>query len=78
MKSRYFSILALAALVSFSACKADGDGDVVEQDTSAIPGTDTIDMPTVVPTTDSVVTTTTVDTMEGDVPDSVADSVVNP
>jgi hypothetical protein len=67
MKLRMLSIFAAAAIVS--ACggddAAEGEGEVISQDTSAIQGMDTISQPTVVPTTDTVVTTTTVDTMQG-------------
>lgn len=69
MKLRMLSIFAAAAIVS--ACggddAAEGDGDVISQDTTAIQGMDTVSQPTVVPTTDTVVTTTTVDTMQGTV-----------
>ena len=74
MKNRTFSILALAAFVSLTACaKGDGD-DVVEQDTTTIPGADTITGPIVVPTEDSVITTTTTDTIEGEASDTVTDT----
>ena len=77
MKSRNFSILAVAALVSLAACGGGADeGDVVEQDTTPIPGVDSIETTIAVPTTDSLVTTTTTETIEGEATDSTpADSV---
>lgn len=77
MKNRFFSILALASVVSFAACgekEAEvGDADALATDTTVttVPGTEVVSQPVVVPTTDSVVTATTtavtVDTMEGSV-----------
>jgi hypothetical protein len=66
MIKRLFSIAALTMMVA--ACGGDDDADVTEGADSAstsvttVPGTDTVNQPTVVPTTDSVVTTTTVET----------------
>lgn len=68
-------ILSLAALSLMVAACGGGDdaGEVVEQDTTAIMGTDTAMVPAEVQTTDSVVTTTTVDTIQGEAnADSVA------
>lgn len=78
MKNRNFSILAIAALVSLTACGGGDEGDVVEQDTTAIPGMDSVETTVGVPTTDSVVTTTTVDTIEGEAGDSMPGDSVNP
>ncbi|HEX2203362.1 MAG TPA: hypothetical protein VHG91_08690 [Longimicrobium sp.] len=76
MKTRIFSIVAVATLVSLAACGGDegGETEQVTSDTTAIQGTDTVSQPVVVPATDSVVTTTTVttDTMQGQVTDSAA------
>ena len=69
MKIRTLSILSLAAIVSLTACggsDAEGEGEVVNQDTSVVSGTDTVTAPVVVPTQDSVVQTTTVDTIQGE------------
>ena len=73
-KNRFFSIVAVAAMVSLAACGGGdeaGDTEIVEADTTAIQGMDTVSIPTAVPTTDSVVTTTTVDTIQGSVQDTV-------
>lgn len=72
-KNRYFSMIAVAAMVSLAACGGGddaGETEVVEADTTAIQGMDTVSVPTAVPTTDSVVTTTTVDTIQGEVQDT--------
>lgn len=67
MKLRMLSIFAAAAIVA--ACgggdDAEGEGEVISQDTATVQGMDTVSQPTVVPTTDTVVTTTTVDTVPG-------------
>lgn len=75
-KSRYLSILALSAFVGLAACAregAEGEGDVVKEDTSVVPGQDTISQPAVVPTQDTVVTTVTQDTIEGEARDTAAE-----
>lgn len=76
MKTRIFSIVAVAALVGVAACGGDegGETEQVTSDTTAVQGMDTMQAPVVVPTTDSVVTTTTVttDTMQGQATDSAA------
>lgn len=75
MKIRTLSILSLAAIVSLAACggdDAEGEGEVVNQDTSVVSGTDTVSQPTVVPTQDTVVQTTTVDTIQGEGTDTTA------
>lgn len=77
MKTRIFSIVAVAALVGVTACGGGEEGGETEQvtsDTTAVQGVDTMQAPVVVPTTDSVVTTTTVttDTMQGQATDSAA------
>lgn len=66
MIKRIFSVAALSLMLT--ACGGDDDADVTEgADSTAtsvttMPGTDTIDQPTVVQTTDSIVQTTTVET----------------
>ena len=65
MIKRIFSIAALSMMVA--ACggddAAEGDGTTVDSTSvTTMPGTDTINQPTVVPTTDSVVQTTTIET----------------
>ena len=67
MKIRTLSILSLAAIVGLTACggDAEGEGEVVNQDTAVVSGMDTVSQPTVVPTQDTVVQTTTVDTIQG-------------
>ena len=70
MKIRTLSILSLAAIVSLTACGGgeggEGEGEVVNQDTAVVSGSDTVSQPTVVPTQDTVVQTTTVDTIQGE------------
>lgn len=83
MKIRTLSILSLAAIVSLTACgggDAEGEGEVVNQDTTVVSGMDTVTQPAVVPTQDTVVQTTTVDTIqgEGQATDSVADTTKAP
>jgi ABC-type glycerol-3-phosphate transport system substrate-binding protein len=66
-------LIAMAAVALLAACggddAAEGEGDVVAQDTSVstVQGTDTVSQPVEVPTTDTVTTTTTVtaDTTQG-------------
>jgi len=68
IKIRNLSVLAFAAIFGLAACggdDAEGEGDVVSQDTSVVAGQDTISQPTVVPTQDTLVQTTTVDTTQG-------------
>ena len=66
MIKRIFSIAALSLMLT--ACGGGDDADVGEgADSTAtsvttMPGTDTINQPTVVSTTDSIVQTTTVET----------------
>ena len=77
IKIRNLSVLAFAAVFGLAACggdDAEGEGDVVSQDTSVIAGQDTISQPTIVPTQDTVVQTTTQDTVQGEAQetDSVA------
>jgi hypothetical protein len=63
MKTRIFSIVAIAAVVSLGACKKDEGGSSTTQ-------ADTTTQTTVVPTTDTMqtktTTTTTVDTAKVD------------
>ena len=73
MKIRMLGVLALAAIAA-TACKKGGDTETTAQDTTAVPGSDTVSQTvnTVVPTTDSVVTTTTTttDTVQGEAHDT--------
>ena len=83
MIKRIFSIAALSMMVA--ACGGDdaGETEVTADSTSltTMPGTDTVNQPTVVPTTDSVLTTTTtttdVDTMQGQAT-TTTDSAAHP
>ena len=60
---RFFSVLAVAfALTACGGGEGGEGGEIQESDTTAVSGTDTMNVPTVVPTTDSVVQTTTVET----------------
>ena len=76
MKIRHLPVLAIAALVATTACKKNESGgdETTQKDSAVVPGTDTINQPTVVPTQDTVVktTTTTTDTVHGQAGDSAA------
>ena len=75
------SAFVVAAALAMAACAGAGDEDQTTADTTTVPGTDVVDVPTTVPTQDTVITETTVttdtDTVRGEVPDgAVADSTV--
>ena len=66
MIKRIFSIAALTMLVACGGGDEPANGEGADSTSvTTVPGTDTVNQPTVVPTTDSVVTTTTIDTVQG-------------
>jgi ABC-type glycerol-3-phosphate transport system substrate-binding protein len=75
IKIRNLSALAFAAIFGLAACggdDAEGEGEMMNQDTSVVAGQDTVMQPAVVPTQDTVVQTTTVDTTQGQATDTAA------
>lgn len=86
MKIRTLSFLAVAALVSLTACgggdEAEGGDTQTTADTMVTPGTDTVSQPAVVPTQDTTIIeqTTTTDTTvkQGDATDTTVADTTQP
>jgi hypothetical protein len=75
MKNRWTAAVACMLVVAATACAKTDSDEGVTADTSLVPGTETVDVPTNVPTTDTVIrrteTDTDVDTIEGEARDTI-------